>query len=108
MSYTNQREKLPAFLQTLGNAKLEFYNAGTDILDGDPLGMLKVGFQDVVERDRYVLEQLKPLGTPLWCLPVAVIQGNRRDWWRSARKWCWRVKFLCLENFRIWQNTVTR
>jgi len=58
------KEELPPFLHTLGAAKLVFYNAGTDILDGDPLGALNVSFEHVVERDRYVLESLKKIAAP--------------------------------------------
>ena len=58
------KEDLPPFLHTLGAAKLVFYNAGTDILAGDPLGSLNVSFEHVVERDRYVLEALKKIAAP--------------------------------------------
>lgn len=59
------REELPAFLETLKDAKLVFYNAGTDVLAGDRLGRLNLSFQHVVERDRYVLQQLKALAVPV-------------------------------------------
>lgn len=41
-----------------------FYNAGTDILAGDPLGNLNVSFNGVLERDRYVIEMLSKLNIP--------------------------------------------
>ncbi|WP_185236339.1 histone deacetylase family protein [Teredinibacter franksiae] len=58
------KEELPRFLRTLNTAKLVFYNAGSDILAGDPLGALNVSFEHVVERDRYVLEALKKIAAP--------------------------------------------
>ena len=58
------KEELPKFLENEGKAKLVFYNAGTDILNGDRLGNLAVEFAAVVERDRYVIELLKSKGIP--------------------------------------------
>jgi len=51
-------EELPKFLNQVENVKLAFYNAGTDVLEYDRLGGLNMSFQGVVQRDRYVLEQL--------------------------------------------------
>ena len=51
-------EKLPPFLDTLSDAKLVFYKAGTDVLAGDSLGGLNVSKQHVIDRDVYVFEQL--------------------------------------------------
>lgn len=57
-------EELPKFLDTVAQPKLAFYNAGTDILAGDPLGGLNVSFEDVVKRDRMILEALEKRGIP--------------------------------------------
>lgn len=58
------KEEFPLYLETVKDADLIFYNAGSDILAGDPLGGLDVSFDSVVERDRYVLGQLKSLNIP--------------------------------------------
>ncbi len=60
---------LPAFLDGHRDAKLVFYNAGTDILMGDPIGRLSVSAEHVRERDRYVINQLDERGMPWVMLP---------------------------------------
>jgi histone deacetylase 11 len=55
--------ELPRFLDALcgpGRAKphLAFYNAGTDVLSGDPLGRLDVSAAGIFERDRFVIGEL--------------------------------------------------
>ncbi len=52
------KEELPKFLSAHNDAKLVFYNAGTDIVAGDPLGQLDLSFEQVLERDRYVIDRL--------------------------------------------------
>lgn len=56
--------ELPSFLDENSDAKLVYYNAGNDILDNDPLGSLKVSYQGVVQRDKFVIEQLNNRGIP--------------------------------------------
>lgn len=58
------KEELPSFLGSLKQPKLVIYNAGTDILKGDPLGYLNVEFNQVVERDQYVLDELRRMQVP--------------------------------------------
>jgi histone deacetylase 11 len=61
------RHELPAFLDFFKGErkpKLAFYNAGTDVLVGDPLGWMCVSARGVLERDRYVLEQLAERDIP--------------------------------------------
>lgn len=48
---------------------LAIYNAGTDILAGDPLGDLGVTAKGIVERDRYVIETLRAANVPLVIVP---------------------------------------
>lgn len=55
---------LPKFLESAAGAKLAFYNAGTDIVAGDPLGRLQVSPAGVTERDRVVIEALASRGIP--------------------------------------------
>ncbi|MDB4986069.1 MAG: hypothetical protein JWN04_1247 [Myxococcaceae bacterium] len=55
------RRCLPAFLAELRPA-LAFYNAGSDILQGDPVGRLSVSFDDARARDRYVISELERAG----------------------------------------------
>jgi histone deacetylase 11 len=58
------KEDLPEFMSKNGGAKLAFYNAGTDILAGDPLGNLNISYDGVIERDRFVIELLSKLNIP--------------------------------------------
>lgn len=57
-------KELASFLETHKDAALIFYNAGTDILAGDPLGGLSVVYQDVVRRDKFVLDRIHGLNIP--------------------------------------------
>lgn len=41
------------------------YNAGTDVLKGDPLGILDITGQGVIERDEIVFEMARDRGVPL-------------------------------------------
>ena len=52
------RGRLPPFLDGVGRVGLAVYNAGTDILSGDPLGRLRLSADDVLARDAFVLEAL--------------------------------------------------
>ena len=64
--YLNRLKKeLPAFLASVTNPKLVIYNAGTDILAGDPLGGLNVTEEEVRQRDRYVLAELTRAEIPV-------------------------------------------
>lgn len=58
------RERLPAFLDAAERPQLAFYNAGTDILDVDPLGGLGVSYDGVLARDRFVFDSLRARGIP--------------------------------------------
>jgi histone deacetylase 11 len=49
-------EKLPSFLE-VNKPKFLFYLAGTDVINGDPIGRLSLSQQDVLQRDEYVLKQ---------------------------------------------------
>lgn len=57
------REAVPAALEEHA-PEFVFYNAGTDILRGDAVGMLDVTFDGVLERDRVVLSALSARGVP--------------------------------------------
>jgi histone deacetylase 11 len=54
------REELARFLDAAGQPRLAFYNAGTDVVEGDPLGRMRVSEPAVAERDRYVVDTLAP------------------------------------------------
>ncbi len=56
--------ELPAALREFA-PQLVIYNAGTDIVAGDPLGELDVAFGAVEARDRFVVERCAELGLPL-------------------------------------------
>lgn len=66
------KEDLPAFLRTIPQPKLAFYNAGTDIFEDDPLGRLRVSEKGVLERDRVVFHTLTAAEIP-W---VMVLSGG--------------------------------
>jgi len=63
---------LPVFLDRISQPKIAFYNAGTDIFAGDPLGNMSVSEQGVLERDRYVFHTLTAAAIP-W---VMVLSGG--------------------------------
>jgi histone deacetylase 11 len=52
------RRELPRFLASMPKPRLAVYNAGTDILAGDPVGRLAVSADGVIARDRFVIETL--------------------------------------------------
>jgi histone deacetylase 11 len=61
------RSRLPVFLDSItrsGAIKLAVYNAGTDIYVNDRLGGFNVSAAGVLERDRFVIEQLAGRGIP--------------------------------------------
>ena len=58
------KKELPTFLSKHSDARLVFYNAGTDIVKGDPLGQLNVAVEHVIERDRYVVKAIHDLNLP--------------------------------------------
>jgi histone deacetylase 11 len=61
------RERLPPFLDSVSHSAtvgLAIYNAGTDVLEGDPLGGLSLSMDDVLARDRFVLETFRERKLP--------------------------------------------
>jgi len=61
------RERLPPFLDSVSRSAsigLAVYNAGTDVLESDPLGALRLSLDDVLARDRFVLETLRERNLP--------------------------------------------
>ncbi|MES2673661.1 MAG: histone deacetylase [Pseudomonadota bacterium] len=58
------KEELPIFLNKYKTPKLAFYNAGTDIVATDKLGGLNVSYEAVIERDKFVIDQLRALNIP--------------------------------------------
>ena len=56
-----------------------FYDAGVDIYEHDPLGLLKVSFDGIRQRDRLILQLCKQKG-----LPVATVIGGGYDDDRQA------------------------
>jgi histone deacetylase 11 len=59
---------LPGFLDSIGSSRqlsLAIYNAGTDVFEGDALGHLRLSAADVLNRDLYVIEQLRSRGIPV-------------------------------------------
>jgi histone deacetylase 11 len=60
---------LPKFFDHVGTAKLAFYNAGTDIVAGDPIGRFDVSPEGVAARDRLVIDMLASRNIPTVILP---------------------------------------
>lgn len=61
------RTRLPPFLDSISRSQrpaLAIYNAGTDVLAGDPLGGLNLTPDDVLARDQFVLNTLRQLQIP--------------------------------------------
>lgn len=61
------RDRLPGFLDSIGRGEqvgLAIYNAGTDIYEGDALGGLCVSADGVLERDMFIIDQLRQRGIP--------------------------------------------
>ncbi|HWE94690.1 MAG TPA: histone deacetylase [Tepidisphaeraceae bacterium] len=61
------RGRLPLFLDSVtrgGEVRLGIYNAGTDVYTNDQLGGMNVSAAGVLERDRYVLQELTRRGIP--------------------------------------------
>ena len=63
------RESLPRFLDAVSPLRLVYYNAGTDPLAGDPLGGMKLSYEDILERDQIVFEALLEREIPFVMLP---------------------------------------
>jgi len=60
--------ELPKFLDDMGDSiALAVYNAGTDVLAGDPLGFMSVSAEGILKRDLFVFETLKERGIP-WAM----------------------------------------
>ncbi|KAJ1259653.1 hypothetical protein BS78_10G172400 [Paspalum vaginatum] len=66
--YLEQLDKALEVLKSRFQPQLTVYNAGTDILDGDPLGRLKVSPEGVVTRDEKVFRFAKDQNIPLLML----------------------------------------
>ncbi|KAL5651971.1 hypothetical protein ACJX0J_037429, partial [Zea mays] len=66
--YLEQLDKALEICNSRFEPQLIVYNAGTDILDGDPLGRLKVSPEGVVTRDEKVFRFAKDRNIPLLML----------------------------------------
>lgn len=86
------QEELPPFLEASQQPKLAFYNAGTDILEGDPLGGLKVSFDQVIERDRFVIQQLVERNIPT---VVMTSGGYTKDSYKLIAKLAENIAGIC-------------
>jgi histone deacetylase 11 len=60
-------DELPRVL-TAEQPDFIIYNAGTDILNGDPLGMLCVSQEGILVRDQFVFSEAKQRGIPILML----------------------------------------
>ena len=66
--------RLPGFLDSVGRSPigLAIYNAGTDVFFGDPLGGLNISAKTILERDLYVVGELRKR-----CIPtIMVLSGG--------------------------------
>lgn len=67
--YLSVLTSLLAQLEQYGPFSLAFFNAGTDVLNGDPLGRLSVTARGIAERDRQVIRYLEERGIPWVMVP---------------------------------------
>jgi histone deacetylase 11 len=67
---------LPLFLDEHTPADLVIYNAGNDVVRGDRLGGLELSPEDVLQRDTFVIGQVRQRSLPLVFLPSG---GYTRD-----------------------------
>ena len=58
------KNELPKFIAENSDAKLVFYNAGTDPYAGDKLGSLNLSAEDILDRDKIVLNSMKSANIP--------------------------------------------
>lgn len=86
------QEEITPFFESAQSPKLAFYNAGTDILRGDTLGGLNVSFDEVVERDRYIIQQLTSRGIPT---VVMTSGGYSKDSYKLVAKLAQTISELC-------------
>ncbi len=73
--YMRQLEtKLPGFLDSVSKSEvgIAFYNAGTDVFAGDPLGFLNISAKAILKRDLFVVSELRKRGIPT----VMVLSGG--------------------------------
>lgn len=68
------RSRLPGFLDSVCRSPvgLAIYNAGTDVFAEDPLGGLRISAATIVERDLYVVSELRKRNLPT----VMVLSGG--------------------------------
>ena len=66
------KQMLPPFLDSInrsGEVGLAIYNAGTDVCADDELGLLSLSSEDVLERDLFVVDELRRRKIPCAMLP---------------------------------------
>ncbi|ELT95657.1 hypothetical protein CAPTEDRAFT_197333 [Capitella teleta] len=70
-AFTEDEEYLRKVRNNVEGALNEFepdlvvYNAGTDVLEGDPLGLLSITPQGIIERDQIVFQKVRTRGIPI-------------------------------------------
>ena len=76
------REHLPDALERI-RPDLVFYNAGSDVLEGDPLSRMALTIDDMAERDLYVVTQARESGAAV----AMVLSGgySKESWMAHAR-----------------------
>ncbi|KAK3251164.1 hypothetical protein CYMTET_39489, partial [Cymbomonas tetramitiformis] len=84
-SGTEDKTYLDKLDEALGRARTEFspdliiYNAGTDILNGDGLGQMKISPLGVQQRDEVVFEFAKAMKAPIVMLTSGGYQKNNAE-----------------------------
>ncbi|WP_020474887.1 histone deacetylase family protein [Zavarzinella formosa] len=62
------RKHLPGFLDSIsrsGTVALGIFNAGTDVIQGDPLGAIALSAEDILERDLYTFGEFRKRRIPM-------------------------------------------
>lgn len=93
--YLTQAER--AFIRAVDASRpdLVLYDAGVDVYEGDPLGLLNISLAGIRQRDRSILQFCKKLG-----LPVATVIGGGYDDDRQAL--AQRHAIVTEEAFSVW------
>jgi histone deacetylase 11 len=84
------RAGLSRFFDRLGQGKLVFYNAGTDIFSEDLLGRLDVSLQGILKRDVLVFSALIDRGVPFVVVPSGGY--SRSSYSMIARSAAWLIQ----------------
>lgn len=82
---------------TLSKPDLVLYDAGVDVYEHDPLGLLAISLEGIKHRDRHILQRCHSLG-----LPVATVIGGGYD--RDQMALAQRHAIVIQQAFEVFSN----